>query len=60
MTIRFKTLLIATAALCAVTASARADVQLCNRMSYVVETAVGIEDKGAAATRGWFRIDPGH
>ena len=28
-------------------------------MSYVVETAIGIEDKGAAATRGWFRIDPG-
>lgn len=40
-------------------APARADVQLCNRMSYVVETAVGIEDKGATATRGWFRIDPG-
>ena len=38
---------------------ARADLQLCNRMSYVVETALGIEDKGAAATRGWFRIDPG-
>jgi uncharacterized membrane protein len=37
----------------------RADLQLCNRMSYVVETAIGIEDKGAAATRGWFRIDPG-
>ena len=28
-------------------------------MSYVVETAIGVEDKGAAATRGWFRIDPG-
>jgi uncharacterized membrane protein len=38
---------------------ARADLQLCNRMSYVVETALGIEDKGTAATRGWFRIDPG-
>ena len=37
----------------------RADLQLCNRMSYVVETAIGIEDKGSAATRGWFRIDPG-
>jgi uncharacterized membrane protein len=40
-------------------ASARADLQLCNRTSYVVETAIGIEDKGAAATRGWFRLDPG-
>ncbi len=28
-------------------------------MSYVVEAALGIEDKGAVATRGWFRIDPG-
>src|SRR5215216_509276 len=38
---------------------AAADLQLCNRTSYVVETALGIEDKGSAATRGWFRIDPG-
>ena len=38
---------------------ARADLQLCNRTSYVVEAAIGIEDKGAAATRGWFRLDPG-
>src|SRR5262245_32799635 len=40
-------------------APAAADLQLCNRTSYVVETAIGIEDKGSAATRGWFRIDPG-
>src|SRR5262245_3801249 len=38
---------------------ARADLQLCNRASYVVEAAIGIEDKGSAATRGWFRVDPG-
>ena len=38
---------------------ARADLQLCSRMSYVVEAAIAIEDKGAAATRGWFRVDPG-
>jgi uncharacterized membrane protein len=38
---------------------ARADLKLCNRLSYVVETAIGIEDRGAVATRGWFRIDPG-
>ncbi len=38
---------------------ARADLKLCNRLSYVVETAIGIDDKGATATRGWFRIDPG-
>ena len=55
--------LLAVAAACAaemtLAAPARADFQLCNRMSYVVETAIGVEDKGAAATRGWFRIDPG-
>ena len=38
---------------------ATADLQLCNRTSYVTEAAIGIEDKGAAATRGWFRVDPG-
>jgi uncharacterized membrane protein len=47
------------AALGALVIPARADLQLCSRMSYVVEAAIAIEDKGAAATRGWFRIDPG-
>jgi uncharacterized membrane protein len=37
---------------------ALADLKLCNRMSYVVEAAIGIDDKAATATRGWFRIDP--
>ena len=37
---------------------AHADLKLCNRMSYVVEAAIGIDDKAATATRGWFRIDP--
>jgi len=35
-----------------------ADLKLCNRMSYVVEAAIGIDEKAATATRGWFRIDP--
>ena len=35
-----------------------ADLKLCNRMSYVVEAAIGIDEKSATATRGWFRIDP--
>jgi uncharacterized membrane protein len=56
MTIRLTICALMTAGL---TAPTHADLQLCNRMSYVVETAIGIEDKGAAATRGWFRIDPG-
>lgn len=41
-----------------VASPARADLKICNRMSYVVEAAIGIEDKTATATRGWFRIDP--
>lgn len=39
-------------------AAAHADLKLCNRMSYVVEAAIGIDEKAATATRGWFRIDP--
>jgi uncharacterized membrane protein len=46
-------------ALPALASPAFADLQLCNRTSYVVEAAIGIEDKGTAATRGWFRVDPG-
>jgi uncharacterized membrane protein len=38
--------------------TARADLKLCNRMSYVVEAAIGLDDKGTTATRGWFRLDP--
>ncbi|MBX9711664.1 MAG: DUF1036 domain-containing protein [Xanthobacteraceae bacterium] len=41
-----------------ISTAARADLKLCNRMSYVVEAAIGIDDKGGTATRGWFRIDP--
>jgi uncharacterized membrane protein len=41
-----------------VVSPARADLKICNRMSYVVEAAIGIEDKSATATRGWFRINP--
>jgi uncharacterized membrane protein len=48
----------ALAALLASAAPADADLKLCNRMSYVVEVAIGIDDKAATATRGWFRIDP--
>ena len=51
-------LTLALAALAASTSSARADIQICSRMSYVVEVAVALEDKGTAATRGWYRIDP--
>jgi uncharacterized membrane protein len=36
-----------------------ADLSLCNRTSFVAETALGIETQDIAATRGWFRINPG-
>jgi uncharacterized membrane protein len=39
--------------------SAAADLQLCNRMSYVVDAAVAVEDRGQASVRGWYRVDPG-
>ncbi len=45
--------------LLALASSAFADLQICNRTSFVAETALGIESKGVAATRGWFRVDPG-
>ena len=50
---------LAAAALASLTGGARADLQLCNRTSYVVETAIGVEVKQSVATRGWFRVDPG-
>ncbi len=44
---------------CLAPGAAHADLRLCNRMSYVVDAALAIEDKGSPTTRGWFRIDPG-
>src|SRR6478752_10030278 len=41
------------------TATARADLQFCNKTSYVLDLALGLEEKDAAASRGWFRVDPG-
>src|SRR5665213_898388 len=63
MTVRITTHLVsaiaALAALGAFAQPARADLQICSRMSYVVEAALAMDDKGAATTRGWFRINPG-
>lgn len=38
---------------------ARAELTLCNRTSYRMETALGLEKRANVATRGWFRLDPG-
>ncbi len=31
----------------------------CNETAHVVMAALGVEDKGAVTTRGWYRIEPG-
>ncbi len=46
-------------AFAAAPALARADLSVCNHTSYLFDLALGLEAKGAAATRGWFRVDPG-
>src|SRR6476620_4504691 len=39
--------------------SARAELTLCNRTSFRMEAAIGLEKRANVATRGWFRLDPG-
>ena len=36
-----------------------AELTLCNRTSYRVDAAIGLEKRANVATRGWFRVDPG-
>src|ERR1700750_2783041 len=38
---------------------ARAELTLCNRTSYRMQAAIGLEKRASVATRGWFGIDPG-
>ena len=40
------------------TTAANAELTLCNRTSYRMEAAFGIEKRASVSTRGWFRIDP--
>jgi uncharacterized membrane protein len=42
-----------------VAAQAQAGLSLCNRTSYRMQAAIGLEKRSNMATRGWFRIDPG-
>ena len=39
--------------------SAHAELTLCNRTSYQMEAAIGLEKRAHVSTRGWFRVDPG-
>jgi len=52
-------IVLAAVALWCFAAPVRADLQFCNKTSYVLDLALALEEKGAAATRGWFRVDPG-
>jgi uncharacterized membrane protein len=52
-------LLLSLLAAVGLTAPAQADFQFCNKTSYVLDLALALEEKDAAATRGWFRVDPG-
>ena len=48
------------AALIALSAApAWAELTLCNRTSYRMEAAIGLEKRANVATRGWFGLDPG-
>ena len=52
-------LLFAVIALSASIAPARAELTLCNRTSYRMDAAIGLEKRANVATRGWFQLDPG-
>lgn len=39
--------------------AAHAELTLCNRTSYQMDAAIGLEKRANVTTRGWFRIDPG-
>jgi uncharacterized membrane protein len=47
------------ASIALLTIPARAELSLCNRTSYRMEAAIGLEKRANVATRGWFRLDPG-
>jgi uncharacterized membrane protein len=38
---------------------ARAELNLCNRTSYRLEAAIGLEKRVSIVSRGWFKVDPG-
>lgn len=38
---------------------AHAELTLCNRTSYRMDVALGLEKRANVETRGWFRVDPG-
>ena len=59
--IRGSTCILAAASATLMLAATRAHAELtqCNRTSYVMEIAFGIEKRANVSTYGWFRVDPG-
>jgi uncharacterized membrane protein len=58
--IRARILAAMVAALAAIAAApAHADLNICNRTSYRMQAALGIEHGAAVSTRGWIRLNPG-
>jgi uncharacterized membrane protein len=50
---------VATALVMLAAVPAHAELTLCNRTSYQMDAAIGLEKRANVTTRGWFAIDPG-
>ena len=50
--------IIAAPATLLVATQAQAELTLCNRTSFRMEAAIGIEKRANVLTRGWYRLDP--
>ena len=50
---------VATALVMLAAVPAHAELTLCNRTSYRMDAAIGLERRANVTTRGWFAIDPG-
>jgi len=59
MTGMIRGLILTIAASLVLATSARAELTLCNRTSYRMDVAIGLEKRANVETRGWFRLDPG-
>lgn len=54
-----RSLILALLATCAAATAAQAELTLCNRTSYRMDVALGLEKRAQVETRGWFTVDPG-
>ena len=54
-----RSLILGLLAACVAATAAQAELSLCNRTSYRMDVALGLERRAQVETRGWFSIDPG-